>query len=95
MKEGVDFVCDMSEGQLLSLIRDKNFPAIHLWLRKHHPRYADKVEISGRIEHKEMRELSAEEKELIEKSLRLAFPREEENGDAQASLKDNNNYDHA
>lgn len=75
--EGEAFITDLSEGQLISMVRDKNFQAVQLWLRKHHHRYADKVEISGEIEHKEKRELSPEEKELIKKALRLALPQGE------------------
>lgn len=54
--EGEAFVTDMSESQLISLIKDKHFPAVHLWLRQHHPKYKDKVEITGRLIH-ERREI--------------------------------------
>ena len=65
LAEGEAMVNDMSEGQLLSLIREKNFPAISFWLRKRNPRFRDKVEVTGRIEHIE--ELSPEQKEALKK----------------------------
>lgn len=37
--EGVNFINDLSEGQLISLIKEKNWPAISFWLRSHHPSY--------------------------------------------------------
>lgn len=65
LAEGEAMVNDMSEGQLLSLIREKNFPAISFWLRKRNPRFRDKVEVTGRIEHIE--ELSTEQKVALKK----------------------------
>ena len=40
--KGIDFINDMSENQLLTLIKEKKFPAIRLWLAHHHPRYMKK-----------------------------------------------------
>ena len=39
IKEGVGFINDMGESQLIALIREKNWPAISFWLRAHHPSY--------------------------------------------------------
>src|SRR3989344_4509939 len=47
--EGEAFITDMTESQLISLIKDKNFHAIQLWLRHHHPKYNNRVEISATI----------------------------------------------
>lgn len=69
--EGEMLVTDMSESQLISLIRDKNFPSIHLWLRTHHPKYANKVEISGNINHSD-EELTPEQAAIVKEALRLA-----------------------
>lgn len=78
IEEGETLVTDMSESQLISLIRDRNFQAVQLWLRQHHPKYSNKVELSGQIAyHRE--ELSDEEKLLIEEGLRLAMPRQLDN----------------
>ncbi len=51
MAEGDEFINDMSEHQLLSLIKDKHWPAILYRLNKCHPKYNKiKVEISMPIE---------------------------------------------
>ncbi len=71
MAEGAEFVCDMSEGMLVSLIKDKNFSAIHLWLRKHHPKYADKIDINARITSAPT-ELTPEQEMAIGRALKLA-----------------------
>ncbi|MCX6741375.1 MAG: hypothetical protein NTY61_03190, partial [Candidatus Parcubacteria bacterium] len=47
------------------------------WLKNRNRHYGDKVELSGRVEHLQKRELTPEEKELIEKSLRLAMPKKD------------------
>lgn len=39
MEEGVEFVNDMSESQLLQLIKDRSFSAVRYWLNHHHPRF--------------------------------------------------------
>ena len=69
--EGEAFITDMSESQLIGLIRDKNFPAIQLWLRHHHPKYTNKVEVTGNLNMKE-EPLTPEQEELVEKALGLA-----------------------
>lgn len=51
--EGESLVTDLSETQLISLIREKNFPALQLWLRAHHPKYSPKLEIKGKITNDE------------------------------------------
>ncbi len=67
--EGEKFINDMSESQLINLIRDKNLPAINLWLRTHHPKYATKVHIEGNIQTE--KSLTPEQEELIKKALEL------------------------
>ncbi len=47
--EGEQFITELSESKLLSLINKEHFPAIHLWLRSHHSKYANKLELSGSI----------------------------------------------
>lgn len=69
--EGEALITDLSESQLISLIRDRNFPALNLWLKSHHPKYGDKVELTGHLNIKE-EPLTPEQKELVEKALELA-----------------------
>ncbi len=71
--EGEALVNDMSESQLISLIRDKNYSAISFWLRHRNPKYRERIELTGNIQTKE--KLSKEEAKLVRKALRLAaFP---------------------
>lgn len=49
MKDGKGMINDLSESQLVALIKDKNFHAIQLWLRQHHPDYGNKLEVKTTI----------------------------------------------
>jgi hypothetical protein len=73
--EGEALITDMSESQLISLIRDKHFPAVQLWLRHHHPKYANKVEISGGLDVRD-ESLTPEEQIVVLEALKLAGVRE-------------------
>lgn len=71
--EGEALVNDMSESQLLSLIREKSWNAISFWLRHRNPKFKEKVEITAKLENgKEA--LSPEQEALIKKALLLALP---------------------
>lgn len=50
IEDGVAFVNDMSESQLLQLIKEKKFPAIRFWLKKRHPAFKDKVQVEHKID---------------------------------------------
>lgn len=51
MLEGEDFFNDLSEHQLLSLMKDKHWPAIRYWLEKRHPQFnKTKIEIDQPVE---------------------------------------------
>lgn len=69
--EGEAMITDMSEAQLITLIRDKNFQAVQLWLKSHHPKYGNKLEVTGDINVKE-KPLTPEQQQLVEKSVALA-----------------------
>jgi len=67
MQDGEEMINDLSESQLISLIKEKNFPAIQLWLRQHHPKYRNKVEVTTRTEEDE--QLTPEEAKLVRNAL--------------------------
>ena len=69
--EGENLITDMSESQLISLIKDKNFQAVQLWLKAHHPKYNNKIEVTGNLNVKE-EPLTMEQQQLVEKSLAMA-----------------------
>ena len=50
LKDGVALVNDMSETQLLTLIKEKNYPAISFWLRHRNDNYKNKLEITTKEE---------------------------------------------
>jgi predicted site-specific integrase-resolvase len=68
LAEGINYVNDMSESQLLQLIKDKSFSAVRFWLNKRHPAYREKLEVVNRHE---LAELTDEQKETIKQALRL------------------------
>jgi ACT domain-containing protein len=65
---GVAFVNDMSESQLLTMIKEKNWSAISFWLRHRNPKYKDKVEVTTKIVDDK---LTPEQEEIVRKALEL------------------------
>jgi len=70
MADGVAFVNDMSESQLLTMIKEKNWSAISFWLKHRNDNYKNKVELSGVVNT--INELSPEQEKLIKQALNLA-----------------------
>jgi hypothetical protein len=62
---------DFAESTLLSAIRDGNIMAAMQWLRHHHPLYANKIELSGKLTYSD-EELTPEQTEIVKQALRLA-----------------------
>jgi len=71
IRDGELLITDISESQVISLIKDKNWSAISLWLRHHHPKYADKLKIEANIKNTE-EELTLEQKKIVKRALKLA-----------------------
>jgi len=69
MSEGVAFVNDMSESQLLTMIKEKNWSAISFWLKHRNDNYRDKIEITTK-EDKE--ELTPSQAKIVKQALKLA-----------------------
>lgn len=67
--DGEALITDMSESQLISLVRDKHFPAVQMWLRHHHPAYTNKLEIKHAMQDEN---LTPEQEALVREALRLA-----------------------
>lgn len=68
--EGEELINDMSESQLVSMIRDKNWQAISFWLRKRSPKFRDRLEVNTAPLPQE--ELSPEQEAVVKEALRLA-----------------------
>jgi len=71
IEDGRMLVSDLSESQVLSLIRDKNWPAISFWLKHHHPSYKTRIQIEGSLQMPQ-EELTPEQEETVKEALRLA-----------------------
>ncbi len=69
LEEGEALVNDMSESQLLSLIKEKNWQAISFWLRHRNPKFKDKVEITTILPKEE---LTPEQESVVREALKLA-----------------------
>lgn len=70
LRDGVLFVNDIAESQLLASIKDKNITSIIYWLKNRHPSYAEKMIISGKVETTSG--LTSNQKAMIKKALKLS-----------------------
>lgn len=68
--EGEELINDMSESQVITLIKEKNWQAISFWLKHRNPRFRERVEVTARVENQE--ELTPEQKIAVKKALGLA-----------------------
>jgi len=51
MAEGEDLFNDLGEHQLLTLMKDKHWPAIRYWLDKRHPKFnRTKIQVDEQVE---------------------------------------------
>ena len=69
MSDGVDFVNDMSESQLLVMIKEKKWPAVSFWLKHRNSNYRDKIEVTTKDNNDN--DLTPEQKKVIKKALSL------------------------
>lgn len=71
LTEGREFMSDVAENQLFSLIGERKIEAIRLYLSTHNHRYNNKIELSGTVSHRD-EPLTREQKKLIREALRLS-----------------------
>lgn len=71
LADGEAVVNDMSESQLLSKIKNGEWPPIAFWLRKRHPKFKDRLEITGALQGPQ-EELTPEQEAVVKEALRLA-----------------------
>lgn len=69
LRDGEELVSDMSETQLFSLIKEKNFPAIRFWLKHRSPKFKERIEVTTK---KAEDELSPEQAAVVSEALKLA-----------------------
>ena len=70
LNQGIESVCDMSEGQVIKLINEGKLPACIFWLRNNNPRYGSKNKIHTAIGSTE--DMTPEEKTMVLEALKLA-----------------------
>ncbi len=69
MALGVAFVNDMSESQLLTMIKEKNWSAISFWLRHRNDNYKNKLEITTA---EDIQSLTPSQEKVVRQALKLA-----------------------
>jgi len=69
LSRGVALVNDMSETQLLTLIKEKNWPAISFWLKHRNDNYKNKLEITTKEDDER---LTPSQAKVVKQALRLA-----------------------
>lgn len=70
LAEGEALVNDMTESQLLTLIKEKNWSAISFWLRHRNPRFRDKLEVTTK--NASDGTLTPAQEEVVRRALTLA-----------------------
>jgi hypothetical protein len=88
LKDGIELVNDMSESQLLTLIKEKNWPAISFWLKHHHSAYRNRIEVTTPTVQEE---LTKEQEEIVREALRLASGNLEEINKINLNSHENTN----
>lgn len=69
MIKGIALINDMSEVQLINLIKEKNWPAIRFWLQHRNDNYKNKLEITTKEEDEK---LTPSQAKIVKQALRLA-----------------------
>jgi len=67
--EGVSFVNDMAESQIISGIKDRNLTASIFWLKNRHKAYSTRIEVSAANRYSE--ELTPEQEAVVTKALEI------------------------
>jgi len=67
---GREFINDLAESQVISLVRQGEIKALRLWLTHNSARYANKLELTGTLATKS--ELSPEQRKDIRQALKLS-----------------------
>ncbi len=69
LAEGVALVNDMSESQLLTMIKEKNWHAISFWLKHRNDNYKNKIEVTTK---EESEALTPSQAKVVRQALKLA-----------------------
>ena len=69
ISEGVTFINELSESQIITLIKEKKLEAVRFWLRHNHPKYAQRLEITTK---EPQEKLNPEQEAMVKEALRLS-----------------------
>ncbi|MFA5029619.1 MAG: hypothetical protein WC518_02585 [Patescibacteria group bacterium] len=69
LSDGVALVNDMSESQLLIMIKEKNWSAISFWLKHRNDNYKNKIEITTK---EDSEALTPSQAKIVRQALKLA-----------------------
>ena len=84
LAEGEALINDMTESQLLTMIKNSEWSAVSFWLRHRNPKFKEKVEITGHIKHSD-EPMTQEQEKLLKEALRLALPDDQNNNEQSKS----------
>ena len=71
LQDGIDLINDMTESQLISLIKEKKFQAVQFWLRNNHGRFLLKEKEYSLMKPKRDIPLSKEQEKTLKNALVL------------------------
>lgn len=71
LQDGVDMINDLTESQLISLIKEKKFQAVAMWLRHNHPRFLLKEKENSFLKTKREIPLSKEQEKTLKQAIKL------------------------
>ena len=95
LTEGEENINEMSEVQLVSLIKEKSWQAVSFWLRHRHPKFQDKIEIDATIRDQN-KAMTPEKKEEVRRALDFAglLMQEAEDSDKNSNNINSNNQNY-
>lgn len=71
LQDGIDMINDLTESQLIGLIKDKKFQAVQFWLRHNHQRFLNKDKEHSLLKPKREIPLSKEQEKTLKNALVL------------------------
>lgn len=71
LQDGIDMINDLTESQLISLIKEKKFQAVAMWLRHNHPRFLLKEKENSFLKTKREIPLSKEQEKILKQAIKL------------------------
>ena len=71
LDEGIKLINDMTESQLISLIKDKKFQAVQFWLRHNHSRFLLKEKEGSLLRPRQDIPLSKDQEKSLKNALAL------------------------